>query len=295
MEHTPTLAALLPQFRAALTAAGRRPSGVLAYERQMRRLARWLGAESTPADLTRDACTRYVERIGVRWTPGHVSQALSAMRAFAAWCIQRGQLDNDPTAGMKHPRRPVSAPRVPDDETRQAFWEAIRTPADLADEAAWYWRRNRRAVLLCVYAGLRRMEAAQLLWGDVRLSERVLTVRSGKGGKDRAVPLHSVLLAELRAAPPGRAQHAVAGKRDGSKLTLNSFSHIFERWLKGRGVQISAHPLRHMCATGLLEAGADLRQIQEILGHESLETTAAYLRVSAKRLHGAMELLPEEF
>ena len=146
-----------------------------------------------------------------------------------------------------------------------------------------------------LYGGLRRMEAAGLVWADVRLAAGVLIVRGGKGGKDRAVPLHPVLAAELRAAPPGRPSHAVAGRIDGGRLALKSFAHIVERWLQGRGVQCSCHQLRHTFATELLDHGADIRAIQELLGHSDLKTTARYLKLSAKRLQGTIDLLPDSW
>jgi site-specific recombinase XerD len=120
-------------------------------------------------------------------------------------------------------------------------------------------------------------------------------VRDGKGGKDRSVPLHAILLAELAAAPPHRPNWAVAGKADGSGMTVKSMAHIFERWLPERGLAISAHQLRHSFATELLRKRADIREIQELLGHESLETTQRYLALDPERLRAAVELLPDEW
>ena len=291
----PTLAALLPRFRAALTASGRRPSGVDAYARQMRRVAAFCGADATPADLTRERLASYAEQIGAKWAPVHVSQALSAVRAFARWATTHGWMEADPTIGIPHPRRPDAAPRALEPEACADLWRALREPSGLTPDQAWYWRRNRRAVLLMLYGGLRRMEAAGLVWADVRLAAGVLIVRGGKCGKDRAVPLHPVLAAELRAAPPGRPSHAVAGRIDGGRLALKSFAHIVERWLQGRGVQCSCHQLRHTFATELLDHGADIRAIQELLGHSDLKTTARYLKLSAKRLQGTIDLLPDSW
>jgi len=146
-----------------------------------------------------------------------------------------------------------------------------------------------------LFGGLRISEAAALRWRDVDLEGRYLVVRDGKGGKDRSVPLHPILLAELAAEPPHRPNWAVAGKVDGSGMAVKSMAHIFERWLPALGLAISAHQLRHSFATELLRKRADIREIQELLGHESLETTQRYLALDPERLRAAVELLPDEW
>ena len=121
------------------------------------------------------------------------------------------------------------------------LWLMIDTArADSGQTLHITWCRNRRAIFLMLFAGLRISEAAALRWRDVDLEGRYLVVRDGKGGKDRSVPLHPILLTELNKAPAHRPNWAVAGKADGSSMTVKSMAHIFERWLPERGLTISA-------------------------------------------------------
>jgi integrase/recombinase XerD len=132
--------------------------------------------------------------------------------------------------------------------------------------------------------------------GDVDLDAAELVVRDGKGGKDRVVPIHAKLLGELRvAAAESRSPWAVAGKADGFALTSKSMAHLFERWLPRLGIEITAHQLRHSFATEMLRGGANLRDIQDLLGHANLSTTERYLMVSGARLRGAVDTLPEDW
>jgi integrase len=155
------------------------------------------------------------------------------------------------------------------------------------------WQRNRRAIYLMLYGGLRIAEASALLWRDVDLDTRVLWVRDGKGGKDRSIPIHPVLLKELLAAPDRDQVPAVLANLQGLPINPKSLAHLFERQLRKLGVHITAHQLRHSFATEMLRAGADLRSIQELMGHEKLETTQRYLMVDAERMRAAVNLLPE--
>jgi integrase len=153
------------------------------------------------------------------------------------------------------------------------------------------WQRNRRAVYLMLYAGLRLGEVHMLRWRDVDLHRKVLLVRYGKGNRHRAIPLHPELIQELSAAIYREPQHAVVDDGQGNPVSAGTISHIFDRWLAGRGVRCHAHQLRHTFATRLLEAGVDLRTIQELLGHESIVTTQRYLRISGERLRDSVERL----
>jgi site-specific recombinase XerD len=295
----PRLSELLPQWRAARLGAGRRPRGILAYQVQLERFFAWLGDGATVAEITHLAIADYQAHVAERWGPLTIGQALSAIRAFCRWLLSRGLRADDPTIGICWPKRPDAEPRALATSQVRALWAAIRTPQNLSAEARWYWRRERRIILLMLYAGLRRSEVAALLWRDVDLGTRrgegTIRVRDGKGGKDRTIPLHPTLWDEFQGVEPCRATAAVAGARDGKRITGKSIGHTFERWLAGRGIQTSPHVLRHTFATELLRNGADLRHIQELMGHESLETTQRYLRVDAERLRGAVGMLPAAY
>jgi site-specific recombinase XerD len=146
-----------------------------------------------------------------------------------------------------------------------------------------------------LYGGLRLAEAAALCWDDLDLDEGYLIVREGKGGEDRSVPLHKKLRAELDTVSEEEQNGAVAGRQDGCTLSCRSIEHIFDRWLPALGVNISAHQLRHSFATYMLHEGADLRTIQELLGHKDLATTERYLMVDMGLKRQAVDVLPDEW
>jgi site-specific recombinase XerD len=295
MTHHPTLKTHRTAYRSYLVARGHRPRGVARYIDQIRAFIADLEAEATMADVHTESITKYQERLARRCSSGTVANALTCIRSFSRWALRAGLRSDDPTLPIQWPKRTKPAPRaLSQSELRQLF-KAIMVPEGLTAQRQIMWCRNRRVIFLMLFAGLRISEAAALRWRDVDLEGRYLVVRDGKGGKDRSVPLHPILLAELTAVPPHRPNWAVAGKVDGSGMTVKSMAHIFERWLPERGLTISAHQLRHSFATELLRKRADIREIQELLGHESLETTQRYLALDPERLRAAVELLPDEW
>ncbi|NJN19190.1 MAG: tyrosine-type recombinase/integrase [Oscillochloris sp.] len=162
----------------------------------------------------------------------------------------------------------------------------------MAPEEAFYWQRNRRVIVLMLYSGLRISEAAVLLWRDVYLDDSTLIVQRGKGGRRRELPIHPALREELLTEPVRRPMRPVVGTIDHTPLTPKSMAHIFERWLPNLGITISAHTLRRTFATQLLRRGITLRDIQLLLGHRSLKTTAVYLGVNPKDLQEGLNKLP---
>jgi integrase/recombinase XerC len=144
-------------------------------------------------------------------------------------------------------------------------------------------------------SGLRAGEAVGLDWRDVALAQGQVHVRAGKGGKDRIVPLTSAARAALRALgavsrrASGGASPVFVGSR-GTRLAVRSVGRIVARAMRDAGVaEVNPHALRHSCATHLLDDGADLRSIQELLGHASLSTTQRYTHVSLKQLRQAYQ------
>ena len=174
--------------------------------------------------------------------------------------------------------------------------QILDTPLPVLDVKARHVRaRHNRAILLMWYAGLRISEVPALDWRDVDLDEGMLIVRDAKGGKDRSIAIHDRVLRNLAATPEDRQRGAVCGRLDGRPISYKSMPHIFGRYLKGYGLAISAHQLRHTFAVQLLRAGADLRTIQTLLGHASLETTQRYLALDFDDKRRAIDKLPDRF
>jgi integrase/recombinase XerD len=198
-----------------------------------------------------------------------VSRKLAAVRAFLRFTLGRARVPDAPLA----PRRRRRLPDAPKEREIAALLEALEAEGPLA-------LRNRAMVELVYSAGLRSREAVDLDVGDVDFDQEAVRVR-GKGGKERVVPLGEEaahwLARYLREARPELA----AGADDALFLSV-----------RGRRLDTSTlrrlvphpHRLRHAFATHLLEGGADLRTIQELLGHSSLSTTQVYSHVDARRL-----------
>ena len=287
-----TISNLLPQFEIALTARGHRPRGIQRYMEQVGEFARFAG--SVPVSrVSRRLIVQFQMHLSRRLSPSTVGSTLSAVRTFFQWCIEMGYRDDDPTFGIIYPRRVQTLPNpLHPDYIQEMIGYLNNTPPD--GHRRWIWQRNQRMFLLLLYSGLRLDEARLLCWSDVDLQQRTIIVRCGKYGRSRTVPLHQKLAREFRALER-IPDHAVIPATPTGKPFANpkGIAHIFDRWLRRQGFRVTAHQLRHTFAVELLRNGADIRSIQEILGHASLETTQRYLKVDSAWSRQAIDLLPE--
>lgn len=291
----PTIKELLPEYRAALVARGHRKQGIVRYMDQISAFARFAGEEATIADITSKLIRRYQVKMSERCGAGTVGNALTVIRSFCRWCLLEDLRDDDPTLKVIWPRLRKPAPRALKRAELRRLFEVIVEPEGLNSDQAFMWQRSRRTVYLMLFGGLRLSETAALRWRDVDLELAELMVIDGKGGKDRLVPMHPALVEELSKVRNPNPGWAVVGGRDGKPLTHKSLAHTFERWLPGLGIQITAHRLRHSFATEMLRHGADIRAIQDLMGHTSLETTQRYLELCNEQLRGAVEKLPRSW
>jgi site-specific recombinase XerD len=248
-----------------------------AYRVDVTEFCRWLDAEGTALD---DVDVRtLVEYVGVlgsgrrrggRLAPATVSRKLAAVRAFLRHSLGPARVP-DARLGPRRGRR------LPDAPKREAVDKQL---AALEGEGPLRLR-NRALVELVYSAGLRSAEAVGLDLGDVDFEQELVHVRSGKGGKDRVIPLgeeaaHWVAryLRDARAELARGANDALFLSVTGKRLDTSTLRRLAPH----------PHRLRHAFATHLLEGGADLRTIQELLGHSSLSTTQIYSHVDARRL-----------
>ena len=179
--------------------------------------------------------------------------------------------------------------RLLDAPCREEIW---------ARQHAGKLERDRLLLALFAYGGLRRSELLGLDWDDVDLDRRLIRVPKAKGGRQRVVPLHpgvvSLVLAYQATCTPGDHPALFVGVL-GNRLSPTIMAATFRRYAEIAGVtkrkRITPHTLRHVFATELLSAGANLRQIQELLGHKHLDSTQRYTRVEAHQLRGAVKRL----
>lgn len=292
---SPAISGTLASFDAFLAGRKCSPRTAETYARALSRFVAFLGDEPTIGHIHAESIGRYqVARSHL--APATIGKDLSAIRAYSRWCIRAKLRLDDPTLELEWPKRSEPIPRALSLRELRELDRLLSTPLPILDIKARHVRqRDHRIVLLMEYAGLRLSEVARLLWRDVDLEAGVLTVRQGKGRKDRALPIHHRLAANLELTPSDKQKGAVCGHLDGRPLSYKSIPHTFDRWLKEEGMQISAHQLRHTFATRLLWAGKDLRTIQRLLGHASLSTTERYLQVEMEQKREAVDALPDHW
>ncbi len=202
------------------------------------------------------------------------------MRRYFSFLASHAYLLRDPAAAIRLPK----VRRLP----RGVLTERQARRLMAAPFAGSRIGKRDRAILELLYGtGIRLGEAARADVSDLDLRERLLLVRSGKGKKDRVVPVAGraavaldAYLIEARAELAKRMDAALFLSRHGGRLSIVGLRAVVQRHGRAIGVDVSPHALRHTCATHLLRGGADIRHVQELLGHRSLVTTALYTRVA---------------
>ncbi len=217
-----------------------------------------------------------------------VARALAAVRSLFRWLAREGVVQQNPAALVATPRLPKKLPRVPTIEEMNTVLDG-----GMPDCAA-FPERDQLIFELLYGCGLRNSELTGINLGDIRASSEAILVR-GKGRKERYVPFGDSARAALAAYLPVR-QHMLADahkatpalllNRRGGRLTPRSVGRIVKRIAVAKGLPPDVHPhtLRHAFGTHMLEEGADLRAIQEMLGHERLSTTQRYTQLSVKHM-----------
>jgi len=258
-----------------LAAAGIAESTKRAYAADLRDFAAWYGGrplEHVDVRVLADYTTELGRaRPGGKLAPATIARRLSAVRSLLRFALGPARVPDVPLA----PRRGRRLPDAP----KPAEVDALIAAAGVGGDALAL--RNRALLELVYSAGLRSAEAVGLDLGDVDFEQEHVHVRNGKGGKDRVVPLGEEAgywvaryLREARPRLAHGAQNALFVSVRGRRLDTSTL----RRQLR------NPHRLRHAFATHLLEGGADMRVIQELLGHASLSTTQIYSHVDAKRL-----------
>jgi len=217
-----------------------------------------------------------------------VARSLAAVRSLYRWLAQEGEVEQNPAALVATPKLPRKLPRVP-------TIEEMNTVLDGAmPEVAAFPERDRLLLELLYGCGIRNSELVGIDLDDVRLSAEAILIR-GKGKKERYVPFGDPVKKALASYLPMRQQIATKRKQNvpallinqrGGRLTTRSVGRIIKKIAVAKGLPPDVHPhtLRHAFGAHLLEEGADLRAIQEMLGHERLSTTQRYTQLSMKHV-----------
>jgi integrase/recombinase XerC len=215
-----------------------------------------------------------------------VARSLAAIRSWFQWMARGGHVTNNPAALVATPKLPKHLPRVPSIEQMNHLVETASS-----EQAAAWPERDRMIFELLYGCGIRNAELVGLNVTDVHWAQEVILVR-GKGRKQRYVPLGDAAADAIRAYLPSRSAKLGGKSSDAlllnlqmkgtGRLTTRSVGRIVKRisLAKGLPAEIHPHTLRHAFGTHMLEEGADLRAIQELLGHERLSTTQRYTQLT---------------
>ena len=269
-------------FVRSLTAAA--PATVDAYRRDVGDFVTWAERASidTPAAVDRRTLRRYLAYLGTRqFAKRSIARKASSLRRYFGWLTRTGAIASDPSAGLSAPSGAGRLPRVLRADELTALLDEPPAAVDHDPEEV---RLRDDAVLELLYgSGLRVSEVCGLRPGDVDLRSGTVMVW-GKGGKQRQVPITPPAADALgRLRPVGDALFV---NQRGKRLTPRDVRRIIDRRAPA---PTHPHALRHSFATHLLDGGADLRAVQELLGHADLSTTQRYTHVSKERLRSVYE------
>jgi integrase/recombinase XerC len=277
------------QFLRAL--AGRNASAhtITAYRKDLERFADWAGDGASWRTLDHLRIRAFLSHLydqGLSKTS--VARTLAALRSLYRWMAREGLAEANPAALVQTPKLPKKLPRVPTMEEMNAVLDAA------LPEGAAFPERDRLILELLYGSGVRNSELVGIELNDVRRAEDAILIR-GKGKKERIVPFGDSAREALAAYLPARARllaelqrtsRALLLNRRGGRLTTRSVGRIVKRIAVACGLPPDVHPhtLRHAFGTHMLEEGADLRAIQELLGHERLSTTQRYTQLSMRHV-----------
>jgi integrase/recombinase XerC len=302
MSAMPSISESVDKYLAAAAyEKGSSPHTLRAYDRELRNFAAFisktLGANATPEQIEHQKIRGYLSELyGRGLSKASVARALAAIRSWFKWLARQGYVEQNPAALVATPKLPKHLPRVPTIEEMNRVVDSVSDPH--VDETAAWPERDRVIFELLYGCGIRNAELVGLNLRDLHWANDAILVR-GKGRKERYVPMGDTAAEALRAYLPLREAKFAAQKRSGARLdsdalllnarlrasgrlTTRSVGRIVKQIAVAHGLPADVHPhtLRHAFGTHMLEEGADLRAIQELLGHERLSTTQRYTQLT---------------
>ncbi len=269
---------------------GLSPASVRAYATDVSRFSEWAarGGAGGPRDVDRITLRRYLAYLATRrYSKATIARTAASLRSYFQWCARRGLVDQDPSTRLSAPTPDSRLPRVLGHSELDELLEPVDQPE--GGERSDIDRRDDAVLELLYGSGLRVAELCGLDVADLDFARGVVTV-TGKGSKQRQVLMHQRCAEVVRAWLGGPRSRMAGTESPGEALFYNRVGHRLGprdvRRLLDRRSPVPTHPhaLRHSFATHLLDGGADLRVVQELLGHASLQTTQVYTHVSKERL-----------
>ena len=301
-EHSP-LGKLVTAYLAVLAnERGSSPHTLRAYERELRAFVVYIvanqGHDTQPSAIEHTRIRAWLGSLYERGlSKASAARALAAVRSWFRWLARFNHVSQNVASLVATPKLPKHLPRVPSIEQMNRVIDSIDSIGAKEDTAASWPTRDAVIFELLYGCGIRNAELTGLNLADIHWANEAILVR-GKGQKQRYVPLGDAAAQAVRAYLAERQTRLAAAQRNSEALLLNlhlrgngrlstrSVARIVKRIAVQRGLSSDVHPhtLRHAFGTHLLEEGADLRSIQELLGHERLSTTQRYTQLTAAQL-----------
>ena len=275
------------------------PHTLRAYRRELtaaaQHLVSVLGSDASPAQVTHHHIRAYLGSLYARGlAKASIARALAAIRSWFKWMARAGLIEQNAARLVATPKLPKHLPRVPTIEQMNGLMDGAG--------AGGHWPVRDALILELLYGcGIRNAELAGLNLDDIQWANEAILIR-GKGRKERYVPLGDAVVAALHAYLPEREKRVSAAKiapralllgerlkpsaRGEHRLTTRSIGRILKQIAIAAGLPAETHPhtLRHAFGTHMLEEGADLRAIQELLGHQRLSTTQRYTQLTSNQI-----------
>lgn len=254
------------------------------YRRDLMEFSSFVGAESAVAEIDPQKIRTYVYGLNRRKKASSVARKLSALRTFYRFLVRNKIVNHDPVAGISAPKQSIYMPVF---LTVDEVFSLLEEPGEQDRFAA----RDRAIIELLYSTGMRVSELVSCDMADLDFAAEMVRV-TGKGNRERLVPMGGPAIEALQAYVPQRRQLLRPGRENergevflngrGSRLSARSVERLVKMYGQRAGIvsRVTPHALRHSFATHLLEMGADLRQVQELLGHVSLSTTQKYTHLN---------------
>ncbi len=244
-------------------------------------------------NLTTSQIRSYIYKIKEvrKLSPTSICKIIAILKSFFNYLMGENLIPSNPTLKIKIPKKVKPIPNIISKYEINRIIDSIKfAPYRCRKNYA----RDKLIVSMLYYTGIRRSELLNLNWDDLNLEKSTLIIRSGKGGKDRIIPIHpkiqELLDQYLNIRLPLKNRSLFIGE-NGKRLNKNNFSNLVKMYLKIAGLEnkgYTAHSFRHSFATNLIEAGVDIFKVQKLLGHSSLDSTQIYVTFNSNQIAKAI-------
>lgn len=271
------------------------PQTISTYSKELLKFASFL-TNKNPNSITTSTLREYFffTKESRKLSQTSISKVISIIKSFFNYLEEEEIISKNPSRKIRVPKKINKIPKV----ISKTEFDILIKSIDFSPLRCSKNRvRDKLIISILFYTGIRRAELLNLDWNDLNLEKNTLLIRSGKGNKDRIIPVHKSLIplidAYLTLRLPLKNNALFIGEAS-RRLSIISFRNILKMYLRLSGLAkkgYSAHSFRHSFATHLIESGADLFKVQRLLGHQSLDTTKIYINFNSSQMAEAIDKL----